>query len=224
LLGGFGSPGEVRFVFLHPDGTLKGSSVMPFPPVPDQDGFGGAVTNIGDVDGNGMADLAIGAPTEGPTSPPPFPSSLGHGGLYIALLNPGGTLQQIHHIGQIELGGVLALRSEFGASHACGDFDGDGALELAVGAPGAGHVYVLELTPSGALASWQRIDRDEPLGLAGADGFGNALANLGDRDGNGTEDLAVGAPDDAEGMVLSHSGFFPPATGALHVLHTADPR
>ncbi len=89
--------------------------------------------------------------------------------------------------------------SEFGASLAVGDLDGDGASEIAVGAPayaGVGGVFVfsgpvasVSYTTAAASASLQ--------GVGGATRFGAAVSILGDADGDSYGDLVVGAPLDA---------------------------
>jgi hypothetical protein len=88
--------------------------------------------------------------------------------------------------------------SEFGASLSAGDLDGDGAAEIAVGAPaygGTGAVWVfagpvsyVSLTTAAASAS---------LTGSASSRFGASVAILGDADGDGFGDLAVGAPYDA---------------------------
>ena len=97
----------------------------------------------------------------------------------------------------------------FGAAVAAGDFDGDGLVDVAVAAPGSndvgsfsnGRVYVFPgtlLAGGGALSplSAPRIlEGEAPLDFAGA-----ALAT-GDFDGDGRQDLAVGAfGNDAAGQ------------------------
>jgi hypothetical protein len=77
-----------------------------------------------------------------------------------------------------------------------GDVDGDGIPDVAVGAPGQnragqddqGRAFVF----SGATgARLQTLDDPVPQAQAH---FGSALAGVGDVDGDGVPDLAVGAP------------------------------
>lgn len=74
-----------------------------------------------------------------------------------------------------------AAREEVGAALCVADLNGDGQEELAVGAPGAGRVYIVPLIDGAA-----RVDEAQVLDL-GSGRFGAALAC-----GSGV--LAVGAP------------------------------
>ncbi|WP_062348936.1 FG-GAP-like repeat-containing protein [Herbidospora yilanensis] len=134
------------------------------------DMFGSALAT-GDFDGDGCADLAIGASEEdaGPGGRD------GHGVVEI--------LYGLTSRRTIELPGKGADR--FGAALAAGDLDGDGDDELAIGAPGGGAVYV-----HGQGSKPRRIKN---TGGAVTDQFGEALAT-GDFDGDGTDELAIGAP------------------------------
>lgn len=92
---------------------------------------------------------------------------------------------------------------------ALGDLDGDGHQDLAVGHPGdddggtnQGAVWVLFLDSNGTVAFEQKISETQGgLGsvLDASDSFGQSLAALGDLNGNGTPDLAVGAILDDDG-------------------------
>lgn len=84
----------------------------------------------------------------------------------------------------------------FGDSLAGGDFAGSGSAGIAIGAPawqGTGAVWVVSgpLTVATTLADASRILGDEPEGMTGSD-----LANLGDTDGDGLDDLAVASNED----------------------------
>jgi hypothetical protein len=156
---------------------------------------------VGDFDRDGRAELAIAR--TGPNANGIFPGDVA----IVGLGKLGFTLQQV--LTQAGLG-TDAPGDRFGATLAAGDFDGDGAPDLAVGAPSdieglgtrQGIVYVFRATV-GALAPW--LTRT-PLawGTAAEPGgsFGAALA-AGDFDGNGTMDLAIGAPTEtiAQGAV-----------------------
>ena len=138
------------------------------------------------------------------------------------------------------LGGLPLVAEDFdyfGRAVAVGDFDGDGYADLAIGAPGedvstgpittvinAGVVIVLYGTSSGLASAGAQTWRQGASGLLGTpeegDFFGWALA-AGDFNGDGHDDLAVGAPlhdysnqtDSGEIQVLYGSGSGLVATG-----------
>jgi hypothetical protein len=107
-----------------------------------------------------------------------------------------------------------------GHALAAGDLDGDGAPELIAGAPKAagssGAVWTFEPSEDedgGRLVGWAH--RYETYAAAGSAGFSVAFA--GDLDGDGIGDLLVGAPDDsraAEGAGAVYVLLGPP-TGDL---------
>jgi hypothetical protein len=85
----------------------------------------------------------------------------------------------------------------FGKSLTAGDFNGDGAVEIVVGASGynSGEGRITLFTAADWNSASDSSDATTIIesGLANAT-FGASLVNLGDWDGDGIDDLAVGAP------------------------------
>jgi hypothetical protein len=145
--------------------------------------YGWAVAGVGDVDGDGRDDVAVGSPGE-----------LGQGAIYLYSGKTGLLLRRVE--GFPEPG-------TFGSAIAgAGDVDGDGGAEVAIGAPnggGPGRVYVY------SYASDQMIRILIPLKNSTA-GFGTSLANAGDVDGDGRDDLLVGSPLGTKPVAELYSG------------------
>ncbi|MBM3985387.1 MAG: hypothetical protein FJ296_06830 [Planctomycetes bacterium] len=164
------------------------------------DAFGSAVAALGDLDGDGFQDLAVGAPkSSGPAG----------GAVWLLYLDADATVLSEVRLDATTAGLPLDSGDNFGDALAVlGDLDLDGDLELAVGAPnhGAslfapGSVFVLSLTPAGGVAGWTQLAEgvNGVPGTGTVTGFGDALAPLGDLDANGVPDLAVTDSLDAAG-------------------------
>ncbi len=165
----------------------------------DQDFFGTSVAALGDLDGDGVEDLAVGADGVGNS----------RGAVWVLFLRANGTVKAEQKIAPTVggFGGMLVPYDFFGCSLAAlGDLDGDGVQDLAVGAKGdndggvdRGAAWILFLTEAGTVKAAQKIS-DTVGGFGGAlddsDYFGSSLATLGDLDGDGVDDLAVGADGD----------------------------
>jgi hypothetical protein len=179
------------------------------------DQFGSAITSIGDLEGDGVTDLAVGAP---------FSDGNGRdrGAVWILYMDDDGRIDITRKISDdaAGFGGDLDNDDHFGSAVAgMGDLNGDGVSDLAVGAPmdddggsDRGAVWILFLNADGTVRQTQKIS-DQDGGFNGdlnnGDQFGGAVANIGDLDGDGVTDLAVGAQRDADGGT---------GTGAVWVL------
>jgi cysteine-rich repeat protein len=171
----------------------------------DADQFGAATAGIGDLDGDGVNDIAVGAHLDDL-------GGVDAGAVHILFLNPDGSVKAEQKIGE-GTGGLAAdldADDRFGSAVALvHDLDGDGIQDLAVAAPNdddgatnAGALYVLFLNSNGTVRAEQKISN-----LAGGlgavnhaeDGFGVSPTAIGDLDGDGVQDLAVGSFLDTSG-------------------------
>src|SRR6185503_18321104 len=117
------------------------------PALADNDHFGSAVAALGDIDRDGVTDLAVGAQGDDTGGAP----GANRGAVYILLMNADGSVKSSSKVDSLTpTGPVLANGDSFGSSIASpGDLDGDGVSDLAVGASGSatnrGAVHVLFL-------------------------------------------------------------------------------
>ena len=122
--------------------------------------FGSSVANIGDINNDGIDDIAVGAPGESS-----FVNSTGSkkfcGGIYIIFLNKNASMQSFTHINSSTNGGpLLNYNDKFGYSvSSAGDLDGDSVPDIIVGAPGyaISAVYTLFLHRNGTVKNFQLI-------------------------------------------------------------------
>jgi hypothetical protein len=162
------------------------------------DHFGFALTS-GDFNGDGMADLAIGAPGDAGTV-------ANAGAVYILYGSTSGlTTTGAQRWTQASLGGTDQTGANFGSALAAGDFNGDGHADLAIGVPNAtvngvanaGAVYAVYGSGGGLGVAGNQYWTQESLNNGSVsqagDLFGSALA-VGDFNGDGMADLAIGAP------------------------------
>lgn len=158
------------------------------------DNFGACIEKIGDLNGDGLSEIAIGAPGDSEDD------STNAGALYILFLDSAANINSYSKIGTVR-GGIEALfaQSFFGTSVcSMGDLNSDGINDIMVGATfngtKEGMLYLLHLTAEGNVESQITIS-EESLGIDIPHGanFGSSIVCIGDIDGNGYTDLAVGA-------------------------------
>ena len=125
-------------LFLNTDGTVKSHQKISDTEggftgtLDDGDQFGYSVASLGDLDGDGVGDLAVGARGDDD-------GGSRHGAVWVLFLDPDGTVKSHQKISNTEGGftGTLDVADYFGSSVASlGDLDGDGVSDLSVGAWG----------------------------------------------------------------------------------------
>jgi hypothetical protein len=164
--------------------------------------------SVGDLDGDGFADLVLSRPNAAENATADV-------GEIDVLYGSAGRLGDVDLA--VSPAGVTRFLGESGGDlldvSAVGDFDGDGQSDLALGAPTPGKIYIAY----GPVARDQTVE----LGLrlpwlahiwGAGDQAGGAFA-AGDIDGDGYDDLAIGA------VASASIGNARPGAGRIHILH-----
>ena len=160
-------------------------------------GLGTALSDAGDLDGDGYTELVAGMPSQRSGSEASGTAKYGEAVIFAALY-----LQNEVDLGgynRYTFRGTKTESADFAQVVAgVGDVNGDGYPEVAICAPGgAGLVHVLDgylLSPmDGGTRDVADYRLAELTGSSGA-ALGASVAGLGDLDGDGKGELVVGAP------------------------------
>ena len=201
--------GTIHIIFLNSNGTVSNtieinSNTPNGPALNNTDYFGASIANIGDLNGDGVTDIAVGASGDdagGDT----------RGTIHIIFLNSNGTVSNTIEINDDTPNGPALNNTDyFGVSIAnIGDLNNDGTTDIAVGSiyddaggDDRGTIHIIFLNSNGTVSNTIEINDDTPNGpdLNNTDYFGRSIANIGDLNGDGVTDIAVGAHwDDAGG-------------------------
>jgi hypothetical protein len=167
----------------------------------EQDWFGWALA-AGDFNRDGFADLAVGAPYES------VGSTFAAGAVSVLYGSPGGLTTSGGRL-FTQVASAVEGGDQFGSALAAADFNRDGFVDLAAGAPGeavgsavgAGAVSVLPGSAAGLTATGGRLVTQVGGTVEASDQFGAALVP-GDFNQDGFADLAAGAPSERVGTTI----------------------
>ncbi len=190
------NPGDVKRSKKIANNTAgMGNSISP------GDNFGSGLTAIGDVNGDGVNDLAVGAAHYGTS-----------GGVFILFMDTSGTVQSKTILAQNTNGiSGLTYNGLFGyAVCSMGDINNDGIPDIGIsemnssdGGAGTGAIYIVTLSSTGTALSQTKISKTTGYGLGGipisvGKLFGTSMDTIGDLNNDGYNDLIVGGYSDSQ--------------------------
>ena len=185
--------------------TLNGKNGFSIQGVSTYGNSGISVAHAGDINGDGVSDLIIGAPSSGPDGQPYSGASYVVFGSHLEF-RPILDLAALNGANGFSIHGA-SIDDHSGASVGGGDINGDGISDLIIGAPlaspggraYAGASYVVFGSHLGFRSTLELSDLNGANGfsihgVSANDNSGSSVANAGDINGDGISDLIIGAP------------------------------
>ncbi|HEY9645021.1 MAG TPA: Calx-beta domain-containing protein, partial [Chroococcidiopsis sp.] len=205
----FGSAG-LKTSGLSDLGALNGSNGFRINGVAANDNAGLAVTSIGDMNNDGIDDIAIASPYADPSNP-------NAGAVYVVFGKTGGfssslNLSSLNGSNGFRLTGIDADDLTGLAISSAGDFNKDGIDDLLIGAPYAdpsgtssGEAYVVYGSSSSFAASISLASLNGSNGLTITGITANSLTgfSVGSGNFNGSAGLLLGAPNSGNGTAYA---------------------
>ena len=189
------------------------------------DSSGGSVSSAGDVNGDGLADLIVGASSDDPNGE-------NSGASFVVFGKTDGTAVELSFAesgaGGFVINGADAFDSSGGSVSSAGDVNGDGLADLIVGASGddpngnaSGASFVVYGKTDGTAVELSDVEsgtggfvingvdrNDGSVGVIVISArSGNSVSNAGDVNGDGFADLIVGAVGDSPNGFFSGASF-----------------
>ena len=200
--------------------SLDGSNGFIIPGIDQGDNLGRSVSSAGDINGDGIDDLIIGAPFADAAY-----SYSSEGEAYVVFGSNEGfdaelDLTTLDGSNGFTISGLDSFDNLGRSVSSAGDVNGDGIDDLIIGAPYAdsaysysseGEAYVVFGSNEGFDAELDLTSLDGTNGfiIPGLDRFGNlgrSVSSLGDINGDGIDDLIIGAPN--AGEITSYYGYY----------------
>jgi hypothetical protein len=179
--------------------------------------FGSSIANVGDINGDGIFDIAAGALYQDSISDQIFQRM---GTFYLLFMHSDGTVKSTINLGDSIIKNIYGTpdiyesTGRFGYSiEGIGDVNLDGIPDIAMGFPDfennihgkdAGGVLILLMKRDGGILSHSFISDENIPELKRDNRFGHSIAALGDLDGDQIPEFAISAPRHQTNQINFH--------------------